>query len=122
MIDPMIDTLIQYALLALGLAASLGLFLTLKREGHVAAHKHGRRIKELEARVEAAETRQADAPPDSIPAHAPGASFNFHRRTQALRLLRRGEDVGHVAAALGVPRAAIELLVRIQEINPVRAA
>ena len=118
----MIEALIQYALLALGLAASLVLFLTFKREGHVVARKQGRRIKELEARLEAVQTRQADAPPDSIPTYTPRASFNFHQRTHALRLLRRGEDVGHVAAALGVPRGVIELLVRIQEINPVRAA
>ena len=118
----MIDALIQYTVLALGLTASLVLFLTCKREIQVAARRQGRKIEELETRVQVLQTRQEDAPRDSIPTYASRAAFNFHQRTQALRLLRRDEDVGHVAAALGVPRAEIELLVRIQEINSASSA
>ena len=38
-----------------------------------------------------------------------------------MRLLRRGEDVGHIAAALGVLRAEVELLVRVQQMSTKRA-
>jgi hypothetical protein len=39
-----------------------------------------------------------------------------------LRLLRRGEDVAHVAAALCVPRREVELLIHVQELSAKRAA
>jgi len=49
------------------------------------------------------------------PSARPG--MNLSRRVQALRLLRRGEDLGHIAAALGVPRNEVELVVRIHRIT-----
>jgi hypothetical protein len=45
------------------------------------------------------------------------SSFNVHRRAQAMRLLRRGEDVSHIAAVLNVPRKEVELLVRVQRMH-----
>jgi DNA-binding NarL/FixJ family response regulator len=48
--------------------------------------------------------------------------MNLSKRLQALRLLRRGEDIGHVAAALGISRREVELLVRVQEFSAKRAA
>ena len=38
-----------------------------------------------------------------------------------MRMLRRGEDVAHVAAALGVPRREVELLIRVQSMGKARA-
>jgi hypothetical protein len=36
-------------------------------------------------------------------------------------MLRRGEDVAHVAAALGVPRREVELMIRVQTFGKARA-
>jgi hypothetical protein len=92
-----------YGLLATGLGASLLLFLSLKRE-----------IQRARARMEKglAEKKAETPEPVLIPAQ-PRSGININRRVHALRMLRRGEDVAHVAAALGVPRREIELLVRV---------
>ena len=47
----------------------------------------------------------------------PRPGMNLNRRVQALRLLRRGENLEHIAAALGVPLCEIELLVRIEQLT-----
>jgi hypothetical protein len=39
-----------------------------------------------------------------------------------MRMLRRGEDVSFITAALGVPRQEIELLIRVQSIGRSRVA
>lgn len=44
----------------------------------------------------------------------PLVGMNWNKRAQALRLLRRGETIGHVAAAVAVPEKEVELLVRVQ--------
>ncbi len=64
----------------------------------------------------------ADPPPPAAPPVALRSGMNLTKRTQVLRLLRRGEDISHVAAALGVPRREIELLVRVQKLSAQRAA
>jgi hypothetical protein len=51
----------------------------------------------------------------------PRAGLNLTKRVHALRMLRRGEDIAHVAAALGVPRKEVELLIRVQTIGKARA-
>ena len=59
--------------------------------------------------------KPGEAQQSLVPAVRSG--FNLNRRVHALRLLRRGEDVAHVAAALGVPRKEVELLVRVQDLT-----
>lgn len=89
----------------------------------------GRRLRKLEddgRRLE--EDRPAPAPPEPAPpplfSHpeaaepvrrlaASGASLNFSRRVQILRLYRRGESPSHIAAALGLPAAEVELIVKL---------
>jgi hypothetical protein len=48
--------------------------------------------------------------------------MNQTRRVHALRLLRRGEDVAHIAAVLEVPRSEVELLVRVYQATRAAAA
>jgi len=116
----MMETLIQYALLALGLAATLVLFVTFKRELYRIASQQDDKIAAVETRLKEAD---AESERDSaLSVESPRSAFNFNRRTQALRLLRRGEDIGHVAAALGVPRTEIELLVRVEKLHAARTA
>jgi hypothetical protein len=105
-----IEPILQYILLALGLIGSLCLFLSVQREIHIQSRKHRRKINEMRVRLETAE----QPPQSAISPLAPRSGFNLSRRAQAMRLLRRGENVGHVAAALGVTDREVELLIRVQ--------
>ena len=96
----MIHLLPQDSLLALGWAGSLSLFLGLKRE----LSKTLRRLADLAAR----EPEMVVAPA------APRSGLNLNKRVQATRLLRRGQDIAHIAAALGLPVKEVELLARVQ--------
>jgi hypothetical protein len=66
--------------------------------------------------------RPAEAPEVSFVPAPMRAGLNLNKRVHAMRMLRRGEDLAHVAAALGVPRREVELLVRVQSIGKARAA
>jgi hypothetical protein len=116
-------------LIALGMIACLGLFLSLKADLQVQARRGEKRVESMLVRLQEAagpperpsESRALDEAPAVV--YVPLRSgINISRRTEALRLLRRGEDVSHVAAALGVPRREIELLIRVQELVAHRAA
>jgi hypothetical protein len=43
--------------------------------------------------------------------------LNLSKRVQAMRMLRRNEDVSHISAALGVTRREVELLIRVQKMS-----
>ncbi len=49
----------------------------------------------------------------SMPAPVPGESINIGKRSQALRLFRRGETPDRIAAALKIPQNEVELLVKV---------
>jgi hypothetical protein len=108
---------VPYAAVALGLIASLVLFVSVKREVHRSAHRERKRVEDLLRRLQ-----EASAPPAASaaePVYIPVAlrpGFNINRRVHAMRMLRRGEDAAHIAAALGVSRREVELLVRVQQI------
>lgn len=118
--------LLPYLLIAAGLLSALALFMTLKREIRVHAQRQKARIEEMVARLDAAAQvpqpvaeQEAPMPFVLAPLHA---GLNLNKRIHAMRMLRRGEDVSHIAAALGVPRKEVELLVRVQAIGKTRAA
>lgn len=105
--------LVPYAVIALGLTATLALFLSLKMEMRRNTRRERRRVDELLGRLRDASPA---APPETVFVPASGrAGLNINRRTHILRLLRKGEDASHIAAALGVPQKEVELLVRVQE-------
>ena len=106
------EILLPYLLLALGLVASLSLFLCLKREIYFQDRKQREKMEGMSAQLQSV-AEQEPVPAISPPPHS---GFNLSRRVQALRLLRRGEDVAHIAAALGAPEREIELLVRVQRL------
>jgi hypothetical protein len=117
----MVHGLIQYALLIAGLGGSLGLFLSVKREMHSSAARNRRRLEEIALRLNEAHAREPELVFVSSPAPA-RSGLNLNKRLQAMRMLRRNEDVSHVAAALGVTRTEIELLIRVQGISRAAAA
>lgn len=66
----------------------------------------------LQARVQEAEMRSeldTTAPPRL-------SGLNVNRRSQAIRLLRRGERPEHVSATLGMPAAETDLLLKVYRI------
>ena len=112
---------LPYLLTAGGLFSSLALFLTLKWEMRRVVFRQRTRIEEMMVRLDDA-ARPAVAPEVSFVPAPLRAGLNLNKRVHAMRMLRRGEDLGHIAAALGVPRSEVELLVRVQSIGKARAA
>jgi hypothetical protein len=109
--------LVPYAAVALGLAVTLVLFLSVKIEMQRNARRERKRVDEMLGRLQ-----EAAPAPETVYVPAtlqPG--LNINRRAHAGRLLRRGEDAAHVAAVLGVPRAEVELLARVQEMTAAAA-
>ena len=109
--------IIPYALLAVGLAATLLLFVSVKREIYLTRLKNRRQMEELIARMDVAKTRDPEPVIAQTSAPTPRSGLNLSSRVQAMRMLRRNEDISHVAAALGVTRKEIELLIRVQAIG-----
>ena len=114
--------LVLLLLVALSLMASLGLFLSLKRDLRMREREERQRMETLVQRL-----REAAPPPRLCLEPAPEPVFfplrsgmNLNWRSQALRLLRQGENAGHVAAALAVPRSEVDLLIRVQELAAAR--
>ena len=66
-------------------------------------------LQQLNERLRDAEERAGIplAPP------SPKASLNLNKRTQVLRMSRRGERVENIAASLSLPRREVELLLKI---------
>jgi hypothetical protein len=115
--------LLPYALIAAGLFSTLALFMTLKREIGRYANRHKTRIEEMMVRLTEAERPAAPiGEPEVFSVPAPlRAGMNLNKRVHAMRMLRRGEDIAHITAALGVPRKEVELLIRVQSIGKARA-
>jgi hypothetical protein len=118
----MIPALVQFGLLAAGILAALGLFLSLKRELRAQARSGSARLDEIQEQLRQARHPAPEPPPPSPAPVALHSGMNMNKRVQAVRLLRRGEDIGHVAAAVGAPRSEIELLLRVQKLSSRRAA
>ena len=114
-----------------GLAGVLALFWTLKRE-NAALNRRLRLDREqtvaavelLRAAISRVETDLAISRDDTLqfappaPSLPAGLSMNLSKRTQALRMHRRGEPLEQIASVLGIPRREVELLIKVQ--NAVR--
>jgi hypothetical protein len=114
----MIHSIVPYALLATGLIAALALFVSMKREMQKNAAAHSKQMLELASKLNLTPTASE---PAFIPPPA-RSGLNMSKRVQAMRLLRRNEDVGHVAAAVGVTRSEVELLIRVQKLSAMAAS
>jgi hypothetical protein len=68
------------------------------------------RIADLSERLREVEDRTGMLGPP-VP---PKSGLNMSRRTQVLRLARRGEHPDNIAALLGLPRREVELLLRVR--------
>ncbi len=117
---------VQCSLQAAGLGLCVYLFLTLKHESQNAElrsssrqqaieaslERLGTAVEEIESRLREAEERTGMlvAPPP------PPSGLNLSKRSQALRMHRRGESPQKIAASLTLPQREVELLVKVQRI------
>jgi hypothetical protein len=109
-----------------GLAASLFGVFWMQRVAGAAAHRAKARQAENEAAIEAVRTElEACArqlreirqdPPKTAAFSVPQPGMNVSKRSQALRMHRRGDTPEQVASTLGVPLQEIELLLKVHRI------
>jgi hypothetical protein len=106
----------SYALQAAGAIVLLLVFLALKRELHELRSRVTRldftlRLDAMNTRLREAEDRASSTagPP---PARR---SVNLSKRSQVIRLSRRGEPIETIAATLGLPRREVELLLKVHQ-------
>jgi hypothetical protein len=111
-----------YAVIAMALTGTMVLFITAKLEAQRAlrAARDAREsvdvaVQEMSVGIERLRTEMSLPVPVST--LAAGPALNLTKRTQAFRMLRRGESVESIASALRAPHNEIELLVKIQQIN-----
>ena len=122
MLERYLIPLAPWVFTALGCIFALFLVVSFEKEIQRLKHRFGRRpapdnsardlksqIEQLNDRIRDAEERAGimAAPP------SPRASLNLNKRTQVLRLSRRGERPENIAASLSLPRREVELLLKI---------
>jgi hypothetical protein len=64
---------------------------------------------QLSARVLDAEERTGVL----VPPTAPKSGFNLNKRSQVIRMSRRGEQAEKIAASLNLPQREVELLLKV---------
>ena len=108
----------SYAFQAAGAIVFLLVFLSLKRELHNLRSRVTRldftlRLDAMNTRLREAEER-AESPGAPLPARR---SVNLSKRSQVIRLSRRGEPVETIAATLDLPRREVELLLKVHQVS-----
>ena len=125
--------LLVYGALAISTILSLFLWISSRIEGHGQSRRESGARRQLEAEVAAlrceldtvreglvvvegslAEVRETSGA--LVPPAPPRSGLNLSTRSQVLRRNRFGEPAGDIAAALGVPRAEVDLLLKVNRI------
>jgi hypothetical protein len=125
----LLQPVVIYVLLAAGLGLCLYLFATLKAEIRGLLRRSLEERKQVQAldtslggahlAVQALETdlRAVELQTGMLVAPAAARSgLNLSKRTQVLRMHRGGQDSAGIAAALALPRAEVELLIKVHRI------
>jgi len=115
----------------------LVLHFTLRRTLHRSTAAVKRDLQQVESQLarlrddlSCAMTRIADAEERTgvlVPPPAPKSGLNLNRRTQVIRMSRRGDHPENIAASLGLPKQEVELLLKVHHLAvagrvPVRSA
>lgn len=121
-LDWILSPLTLYIVIALALLASMALFVSMQAEVYRLRRSAEQSRRALAGKLEQVESVLANIgqqkPEPQIaepPAPQVRPSLNLTRRTQALRMRRRGESAESIAAALCTPRNEIELLFKVYE-------
>jgi hypothetical protein len=121
--DWIVAPLTQYALIAISLVLCLTLFVSLKREAaalrrqlreehdlvSAALDSFRGSLGNLQANLSDHESALAGAAQPTPPT----LSMNLTKRSQALRMHRRGEKPDQIATTLQIPRSEVELLLKV---------
>lgn len=115
--------LVPYALLAAGCIFGLSYLLSLEKDVHRLRSRLARRqagenasTRDLQVQLQQLHERLRDAEERSGISIAPlpqKASLNLNKRSQILRMSRRGERPENIADSLSLPRREVELLLKI---------
>ena len=73
--------------------------------------KVDQRFSNIETRVRSSEDRAAVL----VPPSPPRSGLNWNKRAQVIRLSRQGEKPSGIAAVLQLPRAEVELLLKVEK-------
>jgi hypothetical protein len=126
MLQRYILPLAPYLLIALNSILCLFFFLCLENEIRLLKRRTARpgkaqdssaldlkaKVQELSLRVHDAEERMGIV----VLPLTPKASLNLNKRTQAIRMSRRGEPAENISAALSIPRKEVELLLKVHRL------
>ncbi len=126
LLSAVLSPLCMYAVLAGGLVLTLYLFTTLKVEMRNLDRRHRDEKSALEtalSEARAATQGVADNLQEVerqtgmlVPPPPARSGMNLSKRTQILRMYRSGNDSAGIAAALSVPRAEVDLLIKVHRI------
>ena len=126
MVEWIFHPLVLYAVLAVGMGLCLYLFCTVKME--MRSDYTAQRKKEALYTAQFAQMREALEQLQSalreseertgmlVPPTPPRSGLNLNRRSQALKMYRRGDPPGQIASALGLALSEVELLVKVHQI------
>lgn len=96
-----------------GLAHNTGAVVAATREECAAAVEGVRsKLESVAAKLHESALRPSAEP---VPGE-PRSCMNLTRRSQALRLRRKGDSPQHIAESLGIPRQEVDLLLKVHEI------
>ena len=123
MLDRYLIPLAPFILIGINSLLCLAFFLCLEHEMRILTMRSKRRhkaqesateklktqIAELGARVLEAEQRAGVL----VPPTPPKSGLNLNKRTQVIRMSRRGEQADKIAAALNLPQREVELLLKV---------
>lgn len=107
---------------AAGLALCVYLFLSLKLEFSALEKRQkalGLSIQRIQLAIEELRVGLREAEERAgvlVPPTPPRSGLNLNTRTQALRMLRRGDRPEQIAAALRVPENEIRLLLKVHQL------
>jgi hypothetical protein len=118
--------LAPYVLITLNSLLCLAFFLCLENEIRLLKRASPRQqpgkdtiVQDLKTKLEDLSERVRDAEERAgifITPPSPTASLNLNKRTQIIRMSRRGEPAETISASLSVPRKEIELLLKVHSL------
>jgi len=110
---------VPYLLLACSLPLSLYLFLSMKKEIRALALRLERNrdegqaeMRKLSGALEELKKKELETEEKALMLR-PRAGVNLSKRSQALRMHRRGETPESIAAALSIPQREVDLVLKI---------
>ncbi|HEY6392744.1 MAG TPA: hypothetical protein VIX89_15800 [Bryobacteraceae bacterium] len=127
MLERYLLSLGPYAFQAAGTLACLFIFLTLKQEIRRLKSRLDRQqadeataTRDLKLRLEEITLRLRDSEDRAgvlVAPEAPRSGLNLTKRSQAIRMSRRGERAENIAASLSLPRGEVDLLLKVNALT-----